>query len=149
MWYTKDLSNNGIARLIGVLMIFNLLQSCSGRSKFEALIGSPVVESRVEEGSGFRRKYYVFTRSVGDSGGTFDSICSKISKNYSDSRLYSPGVLNYEEGKFGYLPDISRQFDAKFTSKLTRYYSLMSKDRMSVIKVYETEKHVCVLLADG
>lgn len=145
----KAMFGNKIAIFIGVVLVFNLLQGCSRRSRFETLIGSPVVESRVDTGAGFRREYYVYSRSVGDAGKVFDSICSKISAKFSDSSVYNPGVMKFEIGKLGYLPDISRWFDAKYTSNLTRYYSLESKDRMSTIDVYETEKYVCLIVADG
>lgn len=142
-------SLGGFRNLILLVLIIIVFQGCSRQSGFEKIIGRSVVASHVESGLRFRREYYVYSRSGDDGDKIFNFICSAVSSEFNNEVKYDPGTMKFEKNKFGYLPDISRLFDAKYTINVTRYFSLQSKDSLSTVDVYESEGYVCVMLADG
>jgi hypothetical protein len=132
-----------------IVLLLALLQGCTKKQKFEDLVGHPVVWADAESGARFRREYYVYSKNGTQGESVFELICSKVSSEFGSRDSYDPGTLQYEKNKFGSPPDIPAVFDREYASNLNRHFSLRSKDRLSVVEIYETEKYVCVVLADG
>lgn len=122
---------------------------CSRESKFEKIVGLPVIESRVDKGFRYRREYYVYSKINHNKLDVFDLICEKVSLRFKDDKIYRSGSLEYEKGKYGFPPDITKRFGVVYGDEVIRYYSITSKDGLSVAAAYETKEYVCVILADG
>ncbi len=145
----KELFDDKIRVLISVFLILFALPGCSDRSAAKSLIGLPVVEFRVESGFRFRREYLVYSRKSEGEVKIFNRICSKFETKFNDPEIFNPPAMEYEVGKVGFKPDISKWFDEIYTNALSRHYSISSKNLLSTVNVYESENYVCVILADG
>ena len=139
---------NIFSKWIAASLVCISVIGCSKPSKFEGLVGKPSVDSRVESGARFRREYYVFLR-IADGASNFELIRSKVSSEFGGNSAFDPGFMKFELGKFGHVPDISKWFDGKYSSGISRQYFIGSKDHMHVVDVYESSDYVCVILADG